>query len=336
MKYNDLHYCGILATRLDRFTVKASHPYKANFRCPLCGDSKKSKIKSRGWLLERDNQLFFYCHNCYKSLHLSGFLKQYDNNLYNQYVVDSKLNEYSPTTESFEPKPEKKADINVDSLFKLKKVSQLAWDHPVKKYLNDRKIPSESHYKLFYAPAFKKWINSILPNKFEDTSKDEPRLIIPMRGKDKKIFGIAARSFKKNATLRYITIMFNERIKVFGLDEVDFKKQYFVLEGALDSLFIENSVAMAGADLNLNALDNIENAVFVFDNEPRNKEIHQKMEQLINKGLNVVIWPADINGKDINEMILNGYPREKVEYIINHNFYSGLSGLLALKSWKRT
>ena len=91
---------------------------------------------------------------------------------------------------------------------------------------------------------------------------------------------------------------------------------------------------MAGADGNTNALNNTENAVFVFDSEPRNKEIHKRMEKIIDAGYKIVIWPTDIPGKDINEMVLNGY--KDIEGTLRNNVYKGLEAKMKLNYWKKS
>ena len=52
-------------------------------------------------------------------------------------------------------------------------------------------------------------------------------------------------------------------------DDVDSSKRVYVTEGPFDSMFVFNSVAMAGSDANVP----FDNAVMIYDNEPRSKEI---------------------------------------------------------------
>jgi hypothetical protein len=156
-----------------------------------------------------------------------------------------------------------------------------------------------------------------------------------MIDKDGVVFGFQGRAFDKGS-LRYITIMLDEdRAKLFGLDQVDFMKKYYVVEGPIDSLFLTNAVAMAGADGNTTGLENLNNAVFVFDNEPRNKEIISRMEKMLDRGYNVCIWPSKLEQKDINDMILAGMTCADVELMIDQNSYKGLSGRLALAEWRK-
>jgi hypothetical protein len=220
-------------------------------------------------------------------------------------------------------------------LLKIKKVSSLNYDHKVKKYLQKRAIPPSQEYKLYYAPKFNEWVNSILPGKLPTLEHDSSRLVMPFIDKKGDMFGFNARAFRDNE-LRYITIMLDENMpKIFGLDKVNFSKKYYVIEGPIDSLFIENAVAMAGADGNANGLEQAENAVFVFDNEPRNKEIVSRMERCIDKGYNICIWPEKVLDKDINDMILSGLSEADLKLMIDDNTYRGLEGKLQLSYWKK-
>lgn len=328
----DFHYASMLSSRLDRFRIVSRNPAKINFRCPVCGDSKKSSSKSRGWLLEKNDSFRFFCHNCGASQPFSFFLKGIDALLYKDYIAekffkDTKKQQKPENQIQFE-----QPSFSSDPLKKIKKISSLSLDHALRKYLNKRQIPHSQHYRLYYAPKFKTWINSVIPNKFEKIGKDEPRLVIPFLDEKGSVFGVSARGFDPNG-IRYISIMFQDRPKIFGLDKVNFNKTYIVVEGALDSLFLSNSVAMAGADGNVNGLKNIENAIFCFDAEPRNKEIHKRIEKLIKAGHRVCIWPSNVLGKDINEMIMNGMT--DVEEVIKKNTYKGLEASLKLTAWRK-
>lgn len=346
MNHIDLKYVGILSTRLDRFSIKAHSPYRANCRCPLCGDSQKSKSKTRGWFLEKDNSAIYYCHNCGASMGLRKFLEIQQPALYHEYVTDSllekrKLKEYSTKKEDIKPLDKlvhKRPKFTKDKspLLKIKKVSSLSSDHPVKKYVEKRQIPTKQHYRLYYAPKFNKWVNTMLPDKLSE-EYDEPRLVTPFIDRNGNLFGFAGRSFDPKANLRYITIMLDEdQNKIFGLDQVDFDKKYYVTEGQIDSLFLPNAIAMAGADGNAHDLN--DNAVYVFDNEPRNKEIVMRMQKVIDRGHKIVIWSEKLQryGKDINDMVLSGLSPVDIEMILDNNTYKDLEAKLALTIWKRT
>ena len=159
--------------------------------------------------------------------------------------------------------------------------------------------------------------------------------MLPFIDKKNNVFGFQGRAFKKES-IRYITIMLDEDMpKIFGLQDVNFDRTYYVVEGPIDSLFLNNCVAMAGADGNASGLESVENAIFVFDNEPRNKEIVARMEKALDKGYKVCIWPSNILDKDINDMILSGIKGVDIQMIIDQNSYSGLRGKLQLSEWRK-
>jgi transcription elongation factor Elf1 len=86
-EFIDVQFAQMLSGRLEHFKIRHTNPYKINFRCPICGDSQKSRSKARGWLLERDNKFSYYCHNCGASQGFNYFLKTVDPLLYNDYIA---------------------------------------------------------------------------------------------------------------------------------------------------------------------------------------------------------------------------------------------------------
>ena len=336
-EFIDIQYAQMLSGRLEHFKIKHTNPYKINFRCPICGDSTKNRSKARGWLLERDNKFSYYCHNCGASQSFNFFLKTVDPLLFNDYITEKFVaNTHTKDTKEVNTEQFKSEAVtfNSDPLKKIKKISQLDHDHPVKRYIVKRQIPSHQHYRLYFAPKFKAWINEIIPDKFdpEKIGKDEPRLVIPFLDENGKCFGVSARSFDPKTTLRYISILFDNRPKIFGLDKVNLNEPYYIVEGALDSMFLSNAISMNGAEGNGNSAN--ENAIYVFDAEPRNKEIHARMEKVIKNGHKICIWPSDVPGKDINEMVLNGL--KEVEKVIENNTYKGLQAELKFAAWRKT
>ncbi len=358
----DVDFANRSASRVERFKIVNTNPFKANFRCPFCMDSKKSKTKTRGWLLERDNKLHYYCHNCFASMGFINYLKSLDTSLYKDYISEKFMSgnvdenklvfNYRPKgvvtssgkssitfqrkIENDEPEIEK---IKDERLQNLKRIDQLPEDHPARQYIASRFMPEESYRKLYYTPKFKKWVNSVLPDKFNENAlkMDEPRVVLPFCDIDGKMFGFTGRSFDPKNDLRYMTIMLDPtKDKFFGLDDVDFKHTYYVLEGGIDSLFIDNACAMAGADAKIEKLKNKENGVIVYDNEPRNTNIHKKMDDALSEGFSIVIWPEYIKEKDVNNMILyENFTKEEIMDILKSNTHKGMIGKMELAKWKK-
>ena len=122
------------------------------------------------------------------------------------------------------------------------------------------------------------------------------------------------------------------RPKLYGLDDVDASKRVYVTEGPFDSMFVDNCIAMAGSDAHVPF--DIDNVVYIFDNEPRNKAIVDKMDRVINQGYKVVVWPT-CDDKDINDMIVGGMSKADLHMIIDMNTASGLEAKMRMSVWKR-
>lgn len=328
----EIKHALLLSPRLERFKVKQTRPWKATFRCPFCGDSEKSKTKARGWLYEgRGGALFFQCFNCGKPTNLYGLIAHFDRSAANALLADKFVGD---TRRGVAPEPEWKPTepkFGVEPLRRLKKISQLPVGHPARTYVESRLIPTDTHWRLRYAPKFAKWVNSLVPEKL-DASKDSPRLVLPFLSESGDLIGFTGRSFDPGASIRYLTIMLDDRPKIFGLDQVNFELPYFVVEGPIDSLFLPNCIAMAGSSADSRALPNPENATLVWDNEPRNSDVHKMMESALDAGFRIVIWPDGLEHKDINAMVLSGLDPVS---IIEDCAYSGLEAKLRLAQWKR-
>ena len=68
---------------------------------------------------------------------------------------------------------------------------------------------------------------------------------------------------------------------IYNIGNVDKTKTVYVTEGLIDSLFLPNSIAVGGSDFK--KLDDSlkENAVIIYDNEPRNAQIIKQIEEVI-------------------------------------------------------
>ena len=195
-----------------------------------------------------------------------------------------------------------------------------------KKYLEDRKLDST---KFYYTDKFKAWSNSHKKT-FDSVKYDEPRIIIPLFYK-KTLVGFQGRSLGPSK-VKYITVMINDDApKIYGLDSIRGGTPVYITEGPFDSTFISNSIAMCGADGDVGKWG-ISTPVWVYDNEPRSKEITTRISATIDRGESVVIWPSSIHEKDINDMVLAGHD---VQSVVESNVYSGLKAKLQFNTWKR-
>jgi len=326
--YIEQKYLLLASPQLPLFKKKNDYLY--NFRCPYCGDSQKSQHKARGYVFKKDNTLIYKCHNCGVGASLKNLLKHIDIKIHNDYIFEryKKTDDVKPDISKFTQPKFLKGD---SPLKKLKKISQLDWNHPVKKFVEKRKIPTNRHFELFFANKFCEWVNSIIPNKFPTLKNDHPRLVIPFFDKNNQMFAFQGRSFNSENP-KYITIILNpEMDKIFGLNKIDKNKPMFAVEGPIDSLFLDNCIAVAGADFNKLPLD----YTIIFDNERRNKELLKQIDKTIDRGYKVVLWPDNVKEKDINDMILSGKTKQEIKSTIENNTYQGNMAKIRLTTWRK-
>ena len=321
MDHIDSKYIGIISPRLGKFKRVKSNLY--NFRCPICGDSKKNKNKTRGYIYSVKTNTNFKCHNCGASMSFSNFLKHVDAPTHKQYSLE-KFKEGHTGRNFVVEEPDFKFEA---PKFKKSLSIPKAFENPRSDgYLTARKLDSS---KFYYAKKFKKFVNTIKPT-FDDTRYDEERIIIPIYY-EKNLIGLQGRSIDPNP-VKYITVMFDDNApKIYGLDDVKKSEAVYVTEGPFDSTFIRNAIAMCGADADVRRWG-INNPVWIYDNEPRNREIVNRIDRTIDKGDSVVIFPSSIDEKDINDMVIAGHDVQK---IVECNTYSGLEAKLKFNTWKK-
>jgi len=318
----DSKYIGLVSSRLQKFKRVKADLY--NFRCPICGDSQKNKNKTRGYLYPVKNNTNFKCHNCGASLSFNNFLKELDPTLHKQYIME-KFKE-GHTGRNFvveEPKFE-----FVKPIFKKKVDLPKASEIPVaREYLERRKLDPE---KFYFADKFKEWTNT-QKETFSTIGRDESRIIIPLYDVESNLIGFQGRALAPSPN-KYITVMLsNESPKLYGLEKVDSSKTIYIVEGPFDSTLVENAIAMCGSDVDIRSFG-WSDYIWVFDNEPRNREIVNRISKTINRGDKVIIWPTNIQQKDINDMVLAGL---NVMDVLKSNTHSGLEAKIKFNNWKK-
>ena len=321
MNHVDSKFINLISSKLQKFKRVKSDLY--NFRCPICGDSKKNKSKMRGYLYAMKADVNFKCHNCGASMTFSSFIKHLDPVIHKQYVFERfKQGTTGRATVVEEPKFHFEAPT-----FKTKIKLPKASENPsADGYLTARRLDSTQFY---YAEQFKKFVNTLKPT-FDDTRYDEERIIIPLYY-EKNLIGLQGRSLGPSK-VKYITVMLNDDApKIYGLDNIRKDAPVYITEGPFDSTFIRNSIAMCGADANVD-LWGISNPVWIDDNEPRNSEIVARIGRTIDNGNSIVIWSNNIDDKDINDMVMSGLD---VQSVIESNTYSGLEAKLKFNTWKK-
>lgn len=359
-----------ISGQLERFrTIEPMKTY--NFRCNVCGDSETHTHKTRGYFFydRREDFFMFKCHNCGRSYSFQYYLNLHFNSEYKamkaQMFRDRGIRQHVPKVEK---------DFKVDDIFDEEyqklfnevitavkeeqifvPMSDLNPTHPARVYLESRNIGLNGIRRLHYTDNYENFIRSVLPSDVIGERKipSDPRIVFLLKTMDDEIVGFQGRCIGKDSDLRFSTIMSAETYpKIFGLDNIekDTDSPIFVTEGAMDSFFLPNCIAVQGGDIN--SLKDIikgegidkSRFIIVLDNEPRSEDTIKRTQKAIDAGYKVVIWEgiSDLY-KDINDMILNkvfdgngkfNNRNTLKRYILNNN-HSGIRATLKLKHWSK-
>lgn len=334
--YVDKKYVSLLSPKLKQFKQRGEFLW--NFRCPVCGDSHKDKLKARGYIYKRKEHFSFMCHNCGSAMSLPKFIKYVDPHLYSEYQLESfvqsntsnSVNVADYVTKPTFNVPEAPRSIHLTD---AESINGLGQYHPARQYLDNRKVPTDN---LYYVEDFASFIKNLFPGCTKTLYK-EPRIIIPFYDKNGILLGVQGRSIGVSK-IKYITIKSDESSpKIFGWNKIDVSKNIYVVEGPIDSLFLYNAVA--SMDANLMAASHIigldKTYIFVYDNEPRNKQIVSNMRKTIEAGHKICVWPDHIKEKDINEMILAGMNSSQIQHIIDTNTHEGIIATMKMNQWEK-
>ncbi len=319
MNLIDSKYIGVVSSRLTKFKRIKADLY--NFRCPICGDSKKNKTKTRGYLYTIKADVNYRCHNCGASMTFSNFLKELDPVVHKQYVFERFKDGHTgrgtvveePTFNFEKPIFNTNIDLPLASTVDISR-----------SYLEKRKLDPT---KFYYAERFVEYVNS---HKQSLDVREHPRIIIPLYYK-KNLVGVQGRALDSNSVKYITTIFYDDAPKIYGLDNISRDSSVYVTEGPFDSTFLCNSIALCGSDGDVRKWG-VSDPIWVYDNEPRNREIVKRISDTISRGEKVVIWPNNIYEKDINDMVLAGHD---VQSVVESNTYSGLESNLQFTTWKR-
>ena len=334
--YVDKKYISLLAPKLQQFKQRGEFLW--NFRCPICGDSQKNKIKTRGYIYKRKEHFGFMCHNCGSSMTLQKFIRYVDPHLYSEYQLETfvqsntttkvDVNEFV-TKPLFNP-PSARRSILITN---AQSINGLNPYHPARHYLENRNVPTDN---IYYTDDFAKFVRDLFPENDKQLYKEE-RIIIPFYDKEGNLLGVQGRAIGPSK-IKYITIKASEESpKIYGWDKVDPSKNVYVVEGPIDSLFLDNCVATMDAALYhaVSILGVDTDYTFAYDNEPRNKQIVSNMRKTIAMGYKICVWPDTVEQKDINEMILAGMHPSQIQHIIDSNTYEGLIATMKMNQWSR-
>ncbi len=320
--YSDIldRYLYRAAETLEKFRVSGD---KFHFRCNVCGDHKKSSGSSASILKNKDPWMF-HCFNCSTAIPAEYWLKSYFNDLYRDY-----------SREAF------KLDVGVKS------VSGVIENNARKAITAEKaRVYDENEDTKYFTgimsgdgelfiKARSLCVNRMIPDKiwhnfYVSTAKHglfAGRLIIPFYDNHGKVYNWQARDLSGKSDVKYVgrKRVHYEFENIYNIFNVDLNKPVVITEGMIDSMFIENSVAMTGIKPDSTSLSKISDKLWIPDNDNTGKKLSI---ELLNRGEKVFNWKKYLYDKgipnrikDINEVIMHTKnPKTLTTECITHFF----------------
>lgn len=307
--YIDEQYIRMMGMYVDRFSDLGNDSY--NCRCPICGDSAKSKTKSRGFFYKSEKGNWRYkCHNCAINISFYEFIERVAPAIFSDYkfeIFNDKKDFNRRFKVSAKPVVIPKTSTNKFDLGKFHRVN-MSVDNEYTSYLKSRNIPKQMAETLYYTDNLEPIASKI--NGYEDKKIVITKgIIIPYYDNKGNFESFQIRNIDKSSEMRYLTYDIQPSKHIFNISNISPTQRVFVFEGAFDSMFCNNAVCASGSSI-FNKLDAIKevnsNIAVVFDNDYKtNTTIYDLLMKVIKSGYNVVIFDDQMRGyKDINEFAI--------------------------------
>lgn len=335
MNWVEYEFADRMACVYPRYRKVSHSPFKINCRCQVCGDSQKDQHKARFWIYDHKGVLLVKCFNCDLSMSFVRYMKENDEALYREFLIERRKAELPTRVSKVEPVEEPVKEISKVELAFCERLDKLPPNHPIVKYVKSRMIPEAVFDRLFFTMQWPALCNSVKPETYK-IERQEPRLVIPIYNQEGVLESFQGRSLDPNAPQKYITIKSHEdATKIYGMDRVVAGRRVYVFEGPIDSLFIPNGIAITGGAIDVDVVPFKEDRVWVLDNEPRHKDVKNRVNKLIRQGESICIWDkSPWRSKDVNEMIIKeGATPEQIEEYLSNNVISGLAAQMRANRW---
>lgn len=330
----------MLGGRLKNFKQKKPRLYAFSHECE---DHTKSKVAARGNFFERDGKMMFHCYHCSTSSLFSTFLNRTDPTLYKEYRLEifreNKTNHVQQESVIAAPavvesKLENKSSVVDSDVIML---SDLPIKHPVLEYVKSRMIPEEFYTRIGVVSNFYKFAGKY-DESLAKINTPHPRLLFPFYDSDGSIICYSGRSFG-NEKPKYVNVMVDKsKPKVYGLWRINKNKDIIAVEGQIDSLFLDNAIAIGSANYTSSYLQEMKDRVIILPDSDwkRNRQVYKSLLSAVELGFRVSIIPDSVKWKDVNDMIVKGgLKKEKIMEMVTSNVVSGVKAKFELNHRKK-
>jgi len=301
LKYIQEKYINLLP--LENVTKKYD---KYNFRCPICGDSKKNHRKRRGWLLwnPQYNTYTYKCFNCDFSTNLYGFLEAVSPSLLDEYKIETRNEKLKSFNTEKKSHPKK-----ISFEFEIPQEYSPCQNNPdCIKYVKSRGVPFKHYSNWKYSNN-----NVLIPLEFED-----------------ELIGYQTRSI--TGKFFNITLEGDNDFKIYNYEHEEGTELYFFesifCATRFDGLFGKDNkqgVSLVGRsvpkELELDILEMKDKAYFVFDNDEAGRLSINKYSKVFPEA-NFLLWDKKIKQKDFSD-VADVIPEEKLEKWFFSSFKNG-------------
>lgn len=325
--YQLISFASRVGVYLTNFKQKKARLWEFSHSCEVKHGQKA--LKKRGYIYETADGkgLNVKCQHCGYSKSLGNFIREISPTLFDEYRLFAYKDAPEPVHKPLLVKEEELQDANLDGLIP---VTSLAKSSPVIKFLERRCIPVE-HYKLLYVSLhFYPWATKYKPE-FSRLADTSPRLVLPYFDLHGRVLGFTARTFSPNVEPRYIHLRIDKvNDFIYGSERINPNKTIYVTEGQIDSLFVDNAVAVGGAHYDTPFMHSIKsNCVIIPDSDwKRNSQVGKQLKKVISNGFKVCFMPDTVKGKDLNDIVKGGISTTQLKSIIDDNVKQGLSAML--------
>jgi len=305
---------------------KSSSTYQAG--CPTCREGKSWRKKARLFYIP-DKDLIC-CHNCNRNWSPINWIIELSGLTYQQ--VKEESSHYDFTTFEVQDTPyerPKSESLPTDSinLFDQQQVDYFVNDKVVRDariLIKDRRLDLAINKPKALYVSLNDYIH-------------KNRLVIPFCDYKGKVVWYQTRSMsdKNDKNLPKYMSKLNSDRSVFGLERINEQLDYiFIFEGPIDSMFVNNGVAIAGISMSDYQEEQMKRyrlhqKIWVLDNQLKdNEDVRKQVNKLLEHGERVFLWPDKFKGiKDINELCIRVCKNSiKPEFFIE-NSYEGSEGL---------
>lgn len=331
--YIDEQYIKQMNMYTELFTDLGNDTY--NCRCPICGDSAKSKLKARGFFYKSENGNWRYkCHNCAINISFYDFIEKVAPSLVDSYKFEvfTERKSYNQIFKKRNNTPKKKVVVQKKKIdvSTIKRID-MSVDNEFTQYLKGRGIPIEAAERLYYTEDIEPFVRSIESYDGKNVGIKKG-ILIPYFNSKGKLNAFQIRNVDKRSKMRYLTYDISDSNHIYNLNKIIPNEPVYVFEGAFDSMFCVNGVAASGSSIfqKLKVIESVnDDVVVVFDNDYKtNPTIYDLLMNVISKGYKVVLFDNQIKHyKDINEF---AYKENKgVDYITAYLKSCTMEGLQA-------